>query len=110
VQRDIYGKLLNYPLHIFNNYSTTLHTFTIYRTTLHVIRAIIPTTPATDKEFTLGLAAICNYILLLVLTFIADLCVDAAREATLLTHRPRLVRDFSRVNRLLVAKFQRSHH
>jgi hypothetical protein len=43
----------------------------------------------------MSLATIDNYILLSVLIFIADLCVDAAYEAILLMHAPRLARDSS---------------
>jgi hypothetical protein len=62
------------------------------------------------ESFALSLAAIRNHTLLLVLIFITDLCVDAAREAILLAHRHQLARDSSRAYRLLVAKFQRTYH
>jgi hypothetical protein len=58
----------------------------------------------------MGLALIGNYILLLVLIFNADLCVNAAHKAILLMHAPRLARDSSTAYRLLVAKFQRTYH
>jgi hypothetical protein len=51
------------------------------------------------QSLALSLPAISNYILLLDLILIVDLCVSGACKANLLTHRLRLARGFLRVRR-----------
>jgi hypothetical protein len=104
-----YGNLLNHPPFFFE--ITELPSITFIITELPPIKlGLFLPLQRPIESYAMGLALIGNYILLLVLIFNANLCVDAAHEAMLLIHAPRLARDSSTANRLLVAKYWRTCH